>query len=263
MRAKWSTGCYTCRRRKVKVGTSDSHIHHCMLIVVQCDDAKPECMKCQRSGRVCAGYRTTEQLIFRSMNTSVVAKTNIHTITNALTPITSAYGTRASFASTSSILYTQPSTDWEQCAIGRFLAHFVETPSDATSGYLEFLPQMLKWSFESTRNALLAISLANLANVSGKRDLGRKSKVHYGRALRSLQVALNARETVAADNTLVNVVLLQMYEVGYSAKQMPFLCCLALTRHRASLGRQVRPIHTTQQQQSYSVFASSNRALLK
>ncbi|KAF2685074.1 hypothetical protein K458DRAFT_301215 [Lentithecium fluviatile CBS 122367] len=114
---------------------------------------------------------------------------------------------------TSLSLYIQPSTNWEQCAVPRFMAHFVEAASSSTPGYMEFLPQMLEWTFASTRDAFLAVSLANLGNVSGILELQVKSKVHYGQALQSLQAALNDTTTAAADSTLLTIVVLQMYEI--------------------------------------------------
>ncbi|KAI9931740.1 hypothetical protein MW887_010319 [Aspergillus wentii] len=44
-----STGCNTCRRRKVK-----------------CDEAKPECMKCVKNGHVCTGYERNRVFIHKT-----------------------------------------------------------------------------------------------------------------------------------------------------------------------------------------------------
>lgn len=56
------TGCYTCRRRKVKVGTS-ACFSSAMLLrayadpsILQCDEAKPECRACSQLDLHCEGY---------------------------------------------------------------------------------------------------------------------------------------------------------------------------------------------------------------
>ena len=78
----------------------------------------------------------------------------------------------------STTLYMQPSIDWRNHAIERFMAHFVEAATNATPGYLEFFPQMLEWTLPSTQDAVSAIALAHLANISGNQQLQRNSKIH-------------------------------------------------------------------------------------
>lgn len=46
------TGCLTCRRRRIK-----------------CDERKPECYNCERSGKVCLGYEIVDPLNMRRRNT--------------------------------------------------------------------------------------------------------------------------------------------------------------------------------------------------
>jgi hypothetical protein len=113
--------------------------------------------------------------------------------------------------------FIQPSTDWAQFAISRFIYHYVEPPSmHGLPGYLEFLPTMLNSADTSLQTSLLAASLASLANVSGNEQLRTESRIQYGRALRSLHAALSNKATVAEDHTLLAIVLLQKYEVGVS-----------------------------------------------
>jgi hypothetical protein len=117
--------------------------------------------------------------------------------------------------STSPKLYIKPATNWEQYAVARFMTHFVEPPSpDGMPGYLEILPQVFRQSCPSSWEALLAASLAHLANISGIQQLQHESKVHYCRALRSLRAVLDDLASATADSTLVAILLLQKFEVS-------------------------------------------------
>jgi hypothetical protein len=111
-------------------------------------------------------------------------------------------------------LYITPSTNWEQYAFVRFIDQFTEPQIFAAPGYLDFLPQMLKLDSECLREAVLAASMANLANISSMRQLEVLSREHYGRALRALQIAMNEETTATADDTLTAIYILQKYEVG-------------------------------------------------
>lgn len=111
--------------------------------------------------------------------------------------------------------FIQPSTDWAQYSISRFVHHFVEPPSPAgLPGYLEFLPAMLNSADKSLQTSLLATSLAALANISGMQQLHTESRIQYGRALRSLQSSLRDKSISTDDHTLVSIMLLQKYEVS-------------------------------------------------
>ncbi|KAH7128213.1 hypothetical protein B0J11DRAFT_603397 [Dendryphion nanum] len=116
------------------------------------------------------------------------------------------------YSTSSPTFYARPSLDRDHYAIGRFITHFVETTSTATPGYMEFLPHMLQRTFDETRNAILAVSLASLSNVSRNQELRVESLVYYGRALQSLRAAMNDHTTAIADSTMLNIVIIQMYD---------------------------------------------------
>jgi hypothetical protein len=141
---------------------------------------------------------------FRSMNATVAA--------TAIVPTRATSVSRSDFPSPQ--LLIQPSTDWEEYAVVRFIDHFVEAPLNGAPGYLEFLPQMLKLHSSCLREAVLAAAIANLANVSCMRQLELASREHYGRALRALQVAMEHETTATADDTLTAIYILQKYQVG-------------------------------------------------
>jgi hypothetical protein len=115
-----------------------------------------------------------------------------------------------------SMLHVQPSTNWVDLASARFVEGYVQPASETDAGYLDYLEYMFDGTHSTTaRDAFLACSLASLGNTSEMTELQVKSKVHYGRALQGLQTALNDASTAATDGTLLTVIILQTYEVGY------------------------------------------------
>lgn len=117
--------------------------------------------------------------------------------------------------SASQPFYIQPSTDWAQYAISRFVYNFVEPPTaGGIPGYLEFLPTMLNSADTGLQTSLLAASLASLANTLGMEYLHTESRIQYGRALQSVCASLSDASTATEDHVLLAVLLLQKYEVS-------------------------------------------------
>lgn len=112
-----------------------------------------------------------------------------------------------------SLTSIQPSVPWEQNAIAHFLDNFTAPAWHGGPGYLESLPDLLKSPSDCLHEALLAVSLASLGNISCIRRLQTDSKIHYGRALRTLSAALGPSLPAARDDILATIVLLQKYEV--------------------------------------------------
>jgi hypothetical protein len=149
-------------------------------------------------------------MIFRSMNASASGR-----------PVSTPPTRDTPPSSVTPSLSPQPSTDWGQYAVNRFLENFVEPPSTAGPGYLEFLPDLVSTGSDSLQESLLAAAVSNLANISCMRQLEVKSRVHYGRALRALRIAMDNPNTATADDTLASILLLQKYEVSMGG---PLLC---------------------------------------
>lgn len=63
------------------------------------------------------------------------------------------------------------------------------------------------------REAIEAVGMAGISNVSDAPDVASKSKRQYGRALASLNQALKDPTQALADTTLMAVILLGLYEV--------------------------------------------------
>lgn len=95
-------------------------------------------------------------------------------------------------------------TALEVNAAAFFLKGFDQPPRAGFPGYMSYLPTLLADTHGSLDNhhlheAVLAAGCANLANVSGLSHLGSVARCHYGRALRTLAVALYAIIQVVPD----------------------------------------------------------------
>jgi len=77
-----STGCQTCKNRRIKVkflkiGTLIGSGHILTFnYACQCDETRPVCNRCQKSGRVCLGFEAGQgEFVFRDEN--VFASTSV------------------------------------------------------------------------------------------------------------------------------------------------------------------------------------------
>ncbi|OQE34781.1 hypothetical protein PENCOP_c015G09041 [Penicillium coprophilum] len=214
---KPSTGCYLCRKRKIK-----------------CDEAHPECRNCIIYGRPCPGYRPDG--VFRNEtrkverlvkgNAIVNAHSNIDT-QGSLDTSTSAvsHRTRAEFqekrhGKAALTLYTPADSTWEQRALCYFFDQYTIKADCEDGGHLEYLPPLyareLGQSGESSSSCLRwavdATALMTLANAKNAPSLMNKARQGYGRALRGLQEALASPDNAVKDETFASVVLLSLYE---------------------------------------------------
>jgi len=109
----------------------------------------------------------------------------------------------------------RPTTDWQGNSIAHFFRNFSYGETVYGEGYLTFLPQLVIQNPDSAclQEALLATSMTYLANVSSFRHLLNVSQEYYGRALRSIAVALADLNQANIDCTLTAMLLLQHFEV--------------------------------------------------
>ena len=63
-----------CRSRRIKVSSCHETRELNLTDILQCDEAKPHCMRCQKSKRVCPGYRDTFDLNLRDETKSIKRK---------------------------------------------------------------------------------------------------------------------------------------------------------------------------------------------
>ena len=207
---KLSGACYACLRKKVK-----------------CDEAKPSCERCQRSGGDCPGYRE-DHSIFRSMNEVserkvLNAKSRRAVERKSQIPTPDEGGTERSPKSLtlryapSQSLPASVVVGIDQQAIDYFFNNFVQArdPRVGTSGQYEFLPDLCIENSGTNHlsEAIKAVALFNLANRSSLGYLAQRARRSYGNALVSVNRALNDQSAALSDQTLATLSLLGTYEV--------------------------------------------------
>ncbi|KAF2630814.1 hypothetical protein BU25DRAFT_334528 [Macroventuria anomochaeta] len=223
-----SKGCKHCRERKVK-----------------CDQKRPTCSQCIRSGKECYGYRDALSMMFKD-ETAVVAKKAekryealalqnpqtssgsrerqlsdvggskgspiiwTDTDTHSLRP----YFPSASRYPTPESMTMEITSSVEDQAVGFFISNHVSQPTLIPRGQYEWVIEALNepGCEEILRCSVHAASLAGLANSTKNSVIMAKAHAAYGSALRMTNNALRVKETAVKDTTLVSVIMLGMYE---------------------------------------------------
>ncbi|CAI7602258.1 unnamed protein product [Penicillium glandicola] len=218
---KPSTGCYLCRKRKIK-----------------CDEAHPECRNCIIYGRPCPGYRpdavfrNETRKVERLMKNSAGVKSHSNTNNQNSSSISASSVSVASHRQRTSsygkhndkpvlTLYSPADSTWEQRALCYFFDQYTIKADAEDGGHLDYLPSLYarelgRQSGESPSSCLRwavdATALMTLANTKNAPSLMIKARQGYGRALRGLQEALASPANAVKDETFASVVLLSLYE---------------------------------------------------
>ncbi|KAK0109827.1 hypothetical protein ONS95_002498 [Cadophora gregata] len=231
---KPSRGCYMCRARRIK-----------------CDEGKPGCMRCQKSKRVCPGYRDAFELKLRDESKATKKKLNRRAQNHqnlAVSsdrsgdgfvepspsfPTSTTMGTHSRNSSMSSVVsrghgYTTDvahrhhsftaghmTTPLSQQASCYFLANFVLVPEAGTMrGYLDFVIPLLKQRTppQSLVFAFSAVALAALGTRPNSKALLPTADLWYLKALKEINLALQNPKTASTDSTLASVMLMASFE---------------------------------------------------
>ena len=191
----------------------------------KCGVEKPECARCQRSGKQCV-YRDEVGLLFHNetAHTSARAERLWHsrTIQNSskdvITYSNSGISSRSTSQSQTPSLTRSLHQSLELVALARFVHDFVlQTESNATRlGYLEFVPALYysSASGSSLSSAVEAVALANLNRRCRAPTVAAAASARYGAALRLTGEALKEPALMLTHETLLSCHLLGMYEVS-------------------------------------------------
>ncbi|KAF2468673.1 uncharacterized protein BDR25DRAFT_289498 [Lindgomyces ingoldianus] len=168
-RARRSRGCASCRKRKVK-----------------CDESKPGCTRCAKSGWVCPGYEPESELVFRNQTDAVVKK-----LSRSLSP---------------SIV---------DRATTFFIHHYVfKTDSPTPQGNYDYLPSLLQGASSNSPlvTVIAAAGLAGLANAGNSSAWRADAYTLHGQAIRRLKETLETPSLVNSDQTLAAIMLMGTFE---------------------------------------------------
>ncbi|EAW09344.1 Zn(II)2Cys6 transcription factor domain-containing protein [Aspergillus clavatus NRRL 1] len=212
---KPSTGCQNCRQRHIK-----------------CDETRPACKACLRTGRTCPGYKHPFDVVLRERtafqrkkNNAAAGKSSDRAGDNAAVPAPSP----SSSAPTGALLPAAPispvrlnpgiprrvNPQLEATVTSLFFGSYMYLPKDPQLkiGFMELVPL-----FYSTTNfgshlhlASLAVAFRSVAAWTGHRPLLHYSEQFFVRALARTRVALQGVEE-NPDAMLMTVLLLSTFE---------------------------------------------------
>ncbi|KAK5758735.1 hypothetical protein LTS12_011129 [Elasticomyces elasticus] len=185
---KPSTGCYHCRRSRVK-----------------CDEARPSCARCLRIGVTCEGYRHTNDVLFRDETRKTIQKVT-KTLPNTVP------GPDASL--------TVPPLEQSLCLF--FADHTANRMEEGDPGYLDYLPSMYREAKQSSAlvQTVRAIALTHFYNSGNFPEVKSSARGYYGEALATINEALHDPVERLEDDIMMSIWLMQLYEVltGESAR---------------------------------------------
>ncbi|RAL62146.1 hypothetical protein DID88_002630 [Monilinia fructigena] len=212
---KPSKACVECRLRRTK-----------------CDTLTPSCSQCIRAGRTCTGYRTESDMMFRDQTQHYANKIRTH---NGSRMVVSRRRTKASNA-ISEISIDPQSIDepmMQQLVIGTtpftlelstsaaeqatcyFFRNYV-LEDKSTSGSFQYLHDIYGNEIigPALVNGIESLGMVGLANFWKSQDLQFHAHRKYNSALRLVSSRLRNEVEARADQTLVAVMLLGLYETN-------------------------------------------------
>ncbi|KAL4991434.1 hypothetical protein BDW68DRAFT_151952 [Aspergillus falconensis] len=215
-----STGCQTCRTRRIK-----------------CDETRPYCNACMRSGRECPGYPhpldvvLRPQRAFNRKNTTVMAPRST-TRDNLDTKADSSNSPELSplpcypVTSGSTIPPQVPGglyLPMEDTVTALFFNSYIYTPRDPLirPGSMEFLPQLYAAApFDShLRMSALAVAYFGVAAWTRQENLLWSAQQCFGKALARTRRALQGDVERDYDEILMTLMLLYIFEEFISIKE--------------------------------------------
>lgn len=208
---KPSTGCETCRIRKIK-----------------CDETKPECGQCTKSRRYCPGYRDAFDVVLRdetrrtrqrALRTAQKTTEQKHWYGNGILPrrvFPCSLFSNAQQCPSQQLITPAITTSVEAQADCHFITSFVLQPKTPTGGaFLEYILPLLRSRQSSGpfRDAFNACAIAFFNNRSEVRNsFAIDTRTSYAKALESVNGALRDPASQTADATLAAVLLLGLLE---------------------------------------------------
>ncbi|KAF2270279.1 hypothetical protein CC78DRAFT_197711 [Lojkania enalia] len=210
---KRSSGCFTCRARKVR-----------------CDEAKPECNICLRRGVKCPGYRPTQSFILHTFDERtekpgiIKEDENVYRYANQTQKGKETGGF--------SVLQPRPSGDMKlEPAVPRQVSPIAIDRVQHLSNFISiYLPQwqgeaftpptalILSLPYHPTSKQVLltaldAVSAAQIAVSDKNYQIINRCRSLYGTALGHLMKSINQPKIPQDDETLLATYLLALYEV--------------------------------------------------
>lgn len=214
-----------------------------LLTLFQCDQKRPSCSQCIRSGQECYGYRDALSMMFKD-ETAVVAKkakkkyqalamqsplsgserktsetdgseaSSFNLYLRAECQSSRPVGSQISRYPTPESMVREITPSIDDQAMGFFISNHVSQPTLVPRGQYEWVLEALYRPDceEILRSSVNAACLAALANSTKNPMITAKAHAAYGSALQLTNSALRVKETAVEDSTLISVIMLGLYE---------------------------------------------------
>lgn len=206
-----SRGCTTCRRRKIR-----------------CNQERPRCSNCTKTGRPCEGYERYPVFINRTVHgirrrgPLEEAKPGVDLRPNAVTAIYTGIGnglnTNPPFSGARLVLCPSTHAIWATAFLGWFWEDYA--PIDGT---LYRTMRRPLWLFNAMNlpnpsvalsQSLLALAVVRQGRSSGNETTLNEGRCMYGRALLVLQSDLCDKQRACHEETLAAARAMALYEVS-------------------------------------------------
>lgn len=199
---------------------------------VQCDQRKPACLKCEKLGSGCPGYRDLNNFLFRDESGRTIRRARktrqVQDIAEQAALVcadasSSNLGLQVPERSSSLVSpvlalghlpcsLVQPATELGACF---FFTKYAFHEPPFSFDYHDWLSRCYVdgSSRQVLRKAIEAVGMAGISNVSPSSSIASKASRGYCDALAAIHQALNDPVEAVSDTTLMAVILLCLYEV--------------------------------------------------
>ena len=208
---KPSTGCRTCRQRKIKVGSNCRLKVDCEVLthLCQCDEGKPACLRCMKSKRECLGYRNGVQIQFRNETEKIQARSLASGTVKGTASASSGFVPAANSKAAFNTIANLTTRDAAQEALCYFFVNFIATPRHIASGEgpLHLLPHIyFKARTESPLFPITAaVALIFLSRQRRSSELKQEAERSWSDAIVRLRHAIADPITAKQNDTLLTM----------------------------------------------------------
>ncbi|KAI2837540.1 transcriptional regulator family: Fungal Specific TF [Aspergillus niger] len=226
---KPSTGCQNCRKRRIK-----------------CDETRPHCRACVRTGRTCPGYPDPFDVMLRDQ--VAFHRKKRHTSSKVSTPkigVESIRSSPAPVVSNDALVSTRPSADLSQTGLvlrtaqqevprglalptddtvtAMFFNSYIYSPRDPLilRGFMDILPDVFCYTQPDSHLHVgtLAVSYFSVAAWTGNRSFLQSAQQLFVKAIAKTREALQGDITHNVDDILMTILLLSTYEEFCAIKE--------------------------------------------
>lgn len=180
----------------------------CSVSLAQCDQERPYCTPCLKSGTQCEGYERERVFVNYKDASTRYTKATISRVTQ-ITPLASERG-RQNAREDIILPDSLAMTAGEQV----FVAHFLNIYSPGGQPMSPWAWIASRATDPAPRQALLALTLSTLGEEENDANMRAEGARLYGKALKEAAADLGSPTKGTSDATLVTISMMRLYEVN-------------------------------------------------